>query len=420
MATLQGSAVPRVKLEPPDQNIKPEPADDSPSSYVEEDDDIYEDTGDLDFSQAQQPLWLSHIPRTLWEALSKLQDDDEMEIGTIRVEGPESNPSRVCRGPFCQGHPGANSRQVSMKLVPIKGLENEPKEYILSPPPIEKMRARRPGQAMVFSEKDLPGYKPRPFSWDDIDEEGNPGQGRSFLYERHKRELKKKENKGRYTPYTRRPIPKQTAITGTVAKEFEAIPVKNDEYFELENKKAAEMLKPPERDTAIFATGDEDPAKKHVPLMSLSDKANVLKVRDYLCYTALITTDPPRMHKLGDKHKRRTAPRVSRNMCSLTSLWTFSDNTEFGVYGISRPRSISQKHTCVKRYLKSRLCGKRETSMASGNSRMNTRVTPCCLTRLEWWLPRLKSPTWTNRAWMMKMMMKYLRMLRHDQASFPA
>jgi transcription initiation factor TFIIF subunit beta len=80
----------------PDVNIKPEPMDeDTPSPYVDEDDDMYEDAGDLDFSQSQQQLWLSHIPRTLWETLSKLQDDDEMEIGTIRVEGPESNPSRV-------------------------------------------------------------------------------------------------------------------------------------------------------------------------------------------------------------------------------------------------------------------------------------------------------------------------------------
>ncbi|EXJ85068.1 hypothetical protein A1O3_05743 [Capronia epimyces CBS 606.96] len=260
MATLQGSVIPRVKLEPPDQAIKPEPMDESPSPYVDEDDDIYEDTGDLDVSQAQQPLWLSHIPRTLWETLSKLQDDDEIDIGTIRVEGPESNPSRV-----------------SLKLNALPAFENEPKEYNLFPPPIEKMRARRPGQAMVFLEKDLPGYKPRPFTWDDIDEEGNPGQGRSFLYERHKREIKKKENKGRYTPYTRRPIPKQTAMVGTVAKEFEAIPVKNEEYFVLENKKAAEMLKPPQRDQVIFATGDEDPSRKHMPLMSLSDKATVLK-----------------------------------------------------------------------------------------------------------------------------------------------
>ncbi|OQU96695.1 hypothetical protein CLAIMM_02739 [Cladophialophora immunda] len=261
MATLQGTVIPRVKLEPaPDQNIKMEPTEDTPSPFVDEDDDMYEDAGDLDFSQAQQQLWLSHIPRTLWETLSKLQDDDEIEIGRLRVEGAESNPSRV-----------------SLLLYPLPAFENEPKEYNLFAPPLEKLRSRRPGQALVFSEKDLPGYKARTFAWDDIDEEGNPGQGRSFLYERHKREQKKKENKGRFVPYTRRPIPKQTAITGTVAREFEAVPVKNEEYFMLENKQAAELLKVPEREQTIFATGDYDPEKNSRSFMTMSERQAVLK-----------------------------------------------------------------------------------------------------------------------------------------------
>ncbi|KIW12952.1 hypothetical protein PV08_08139 [Exophiala spinifera] len=261
MATLQGSGIPRVKLESvPDINIKPEPTEDTPSPYVDEDEEMYdEDTGDLDFSQAQQQLWTSHIPKTLWEALSKMQDEDEIEIGTIRVEGPETNPSRV-----------------SMLLKPLPQLANEPKEYILNIPPPEKLRVRRPGQAFVFSEKDLPGYKPRAFAWDEIDEEGNPGQGRSYLYERHKRELKKKENKGRFIPYARRPIPKQTAVTGNVAREFEAIPVKNDEYFIIENKKAEQMLRPPERETAVFDP-KKDPSKHHIPLMTMTDRANALR-----------------------------------------------------------------------------------------------------------------------------------------------
>lgn len=167
---------------------------------------------------------------------------------------------------------------MSLLLNKLPQFENEPKEYILSLPPVEKVRSRRPGQALVFSEKDLPGYKARTFTWDDLDEDGNPGQGRSYLYENHKRQIKKKENKGRYTPYARRPIPKQTAITGTVAKEFEAVPVKNDEYFVLENKQAAELLKIPSREQAIFATGDQDPSRKHLPFMTQTDKANALKV----------------------------------------------------------------------------------------------------------------------------------------------
>lgn len=97
MATLQGSGIPKVKVESTgDNEIKLEPMGDTPSPFVDDEEDAYEDAGDLDFSQVNQQLWLSHIPRTLWEALSKVpEDDEEFEIGKIRVEGPESNPTRV-------------------------------------------------------------------------------------------------------------------------------------------------------------------------------------------------------------------------------------------------------------------------------------------------------------------------------------
>lgn len=140
------------------------------------------------------------------------------------------------------------------------------------------MKSKNPGQALVFSEKDLPGYKAKSFSWDVIDEEGNPGQGRSILYEKHKKEQKKKENKGRFQPYSRRPIPKQTSIAGVVTKEFEAVPVKNDDYFQLESKQAAEMLKLPDRPQTVFARGEDDPSRKHTPFMSIADRANAAKV----------------------------------------------------------------------------------------------------------------------------------------------
>jgi transcription initiation factor TFIIF subunit beta len=99
MATLQGTGMPRVKLESlPDANVKSEPMGDTPSPYSNMDDvGEYEDdgSGDLDMSRVQQQIWFSHIPKTLWETLLALNDDDEVEIGTIRVEGSESNPSRV-------------------------------------------------------------------------------------------------------------------------------------------------------------------------------------------------------------------------------------------------------------------------------------------------------------------------------------
>ena len=94
MATLNGGSLPSFKVENASSTmIKDEPMDDALSPYME--DDIYEDAGDLDFTNAQKRVWLSHIPQTLWDTLSTLDGDDEIEIGTLRVEGSEEQPSRV-------------------------------------------------------------------------------------------------------------------------------------------------------------------------------------------------------------------------------------------------------------------------------------------------------------------------------------
>lgn len=95
---MPGMVIPQVKVEhAPDISVKHEQEDvDMPSpAYADDDPDGFEDAGDLDFSQVNQQLWLSHIPRSLWEALSKLQDNDEIDLGSVRVEGPEENPTRV-------------------------------------------------------------------------------------------------------------------------------------------------------------------------------------------------------------------------------------------------------------------------------------------------------------------------------------
>jgi transcription initiation factor TFIIF subunit beta len=65
--------------------IKTELRDASPSLL--DDDDVYEDAGDLEFfdpSSSQKNLYLARLPTKLWEAWSKLDDDAEIQIGTIR------------------------------------------------------------------------------------------------------------------------------------------------------------------------------------------------------------------------------------------------------------------------------------------------------------------------------------------------
>ena len=66
----------------------------TPSPYMDED-DIYEDAGDLDFSSAGTPLWLTRLPAALWNQWSSLPDDEEIEVGTVRIEGPITDPTRV-------------------------------------------------------------------------------------------------------------------------------------------------------------------------------------------------------------------------------------------------------------------------------------------------------------------------------------
>ena len=60
------------------------------------DEDIYEDAGDLDFSGAAQPIYLTRLPKDLWERWNALGDDEEVTVGTIRIEGDLRAPKRVC------------------------------------------------------------------------------------------------------------------------------------------------------------------------------------------------------------------------------------------------------------------------------------------------------------------------------------
>jgi transcription initiation factor TFIIF subunit beta len=101
MSALNGAAIPILKVDnAPSPHIKDEAPDATPSPYMEED-DVYEDAGDLDFSQSQQEFWLSRVPKSLWELWASMPEDGEIEIGTIRVEGDSSDPKRVRQETCC-------------------------------------------------------------------------------------------------------------------------------------------------------------------------------------------------------------------------------------------------------------------------------------------------------------------------------
>lgn len=87
----------QIKQDPDAMYIKQDPDDKDMVLADLDDEDLYEDAGDLDFSAANQHVWMSRLPRQLWENWAHIDDEDEeIEIGTIRIEGDPSDLKRVC------------------------------------------------------------------------------------------------------------------------------------------------------------------------------------------------------------------------------------------------------------------------------------------------------------------------------------
>ena len=90
---MNGVTIPAMKVEnAPSPQIKVDPA----CGHTDEE-DVYEDEGDLDFTMSERPQWLSRVPKSLWEVLASMPEDGEIEIGTVRVEGDMTNPTRVSK-----------------------------------------------------------------------------------------------------------------------------------------------------------------------------------------------------------------------------------------------------------------------------------------------------------------------------------
>ncbi|RMD40937.1 hypothetical protein DV735_g4181, partial [Chaetothyriales sp. CBS 134920] len=241
MAALSSGPVPIVKVE--DDVVKDEPMEDDAVPYMDDPDD---EGGDLDFTGAKQEVWLGHVPRTLWGVLSKLgtiDDDDEIEIGTIRVEGPESRPQRV-------------SLLLNSNLTQFS---TQHKEYNLFETKPTERRAKRRGSALIFSEQDVPGYQARRFNFNDVDEQGNPVQANSKLFEKWKRSQNNKKRRAdkeagvEDTPQPQRwKIPKKTAIQGVISREFDVKPVKNADYLAIEAVQTGSMLHQKKKQEAVL------------------------------------------------------------------------------------------------------------------------------------------------------------------------
>ncbi|KAJ5183763.1 hypothetical protein N7492_001379 [Penicillium capsulatum] len=209
----------QVKPDPDAMYIKQDP--DSKDVVLDDidDEDIYEDAGDLDFSASGQNVWLSRLPRQLWQHWMQLDDDEEIEIGTMRIEG----------------EPG-DLKRVSLRLHDRSDNQDIPKDYTLQKSTVNSEKASHMTQnTYVFTEKDIPGADKGMAVF---------GEGRSVLYEHTKREARRREQGKKWEPYVRKTVPKQTALVGRVSEEFNCLPVENEEFQRISEQRALDALKP--------------------------------------------------------------------------------------------------------------------------------------------------------------------------------
>ncbi|CAI7678925.1 hypothetical protein N7509_004077 [Penicillium cosmopolitanum] len=212
----------QVKQDPDAMYIKQDP--DSKDTVLADidDEDLYEDAGDLDFSLAGQSVWISRLPRQLWENWAHLDDDEEIEVGTMRIEQNPTDPNDI--------------KRVSLRLHDRPDNREIPKDYTLQQQTVTSTNASHMTQnTYVFTEKDIPGVENRMATF---------GETRSALYEAQKRDARRREQGKRWEPYVRKTIPKHTALVGQASQEFNCLPVENEEFRLISEKRALEALKP--------------------------------------------------------------------------------------------------------------------------------------------------------------------------------
>ncbi|KAI9765705.1 MAG: hypothetical protein M1835_007329 [Candelina submexicana] len=245
MAALNGGAVPSIKVERENDimsgiepHIKPDPDAPGPSPATAFEEDVYEDAGDLDFSQAKQPIWLTRIPKFLWDNWSEIDNEQEIQLGTVRVEGSLQDIKRMSL--LLSSDPAHNG--------------TVPKEYNL---PITN---ETPVNTYVFTEKNLPGYESK---LTDTPKPGVEAGAAKFppIPARLKYQNRQKsgnpeavDKNKRWEPYYPKAVPKQTTLAGHVRRELNCLPVENKEYRRVIEERTRQAMKP--KPKTQFLDGD--------------------------------------------------------------------------------------------------------------------------------------------------------------------
>ncbi|KAF2270658.1 transcription initiation factor IIF [Lojkania enalia] len=205
----------------PDPDIKMDPDAMTPPGSGYMDDDFYEDTGELQLpdKNAQKDIWLTRIPRWLYDAVANYDDladgndDDQIVIGEVQFFPDPDRPGGVS------------------KTRPMRMFFND-KWYDKSKLPrafqlqMSQASSDMLANTYVFTEKDLPGYKPTGLG------QGRQGVSGNFGIQDPKARVQKRSK-------YKKAIPKQTSLLGSATREYTATPLPTKEYIEFEKQRTS-------------------------------------------------------------------------------------------------------------------------------------------------------------------------------------
>ncbi|KAI1379395.1 transcription initiation factor IIF, beta subunit-domain-containing protein [Hypoxylon crocopeplum] len=274
-------AASRVKAE---QGIKAELDDNGVSPAAVSEDDVYEDAGDLEFYDPtdlhEGSVYLTHVPKYLYDAWARMDDDAEIKIGTLR-QWTEKGPN------------GETKTRIAVlldhKLAPHQQI---PKEYNL------EIKDQHLTNTFLFTEQDLPGYKskaqgansdipaylrPKPERRENTQPEADNKHGR----------------KKRYQPYYRKAIPKKTVLAGRFRHELNCQPAWTDETKHWLDIRNSDAMKPKATTTLTSAAR---------PVGLIQAGAHVSNDK----FSNFVRTGPE-AKKGAKKHKEEKAARVPKS-----------------------------------------------------------------------------------------------------------
>ncbi|ORY00256.1 transcription initiation factor IIF, beta subunit-domain-containing protein [Clohesyomyces aquaticus] len=245
------------------EDVKMENDAGTPSGSGYMDDEFYEDTGELQLPDPHKDrdIWLTRIPKWLFEKVSKWDDLADL------AEGDDNELVQIGEMLIFPDH---SQNGKASKTEPMRMFLSDrwamkagvPRAFELSTTPATKEQM---ANTYIFTEKDLPGYKPNGYNQNYNFNNSNKGGFGGFggggggVQDPKARIYKR----GKY----RKAIPKHTALLGPSTREYIANPIPTPEFLEFERKRTYHAIQGANTKTNIIESVSEVKSAERVQNM---------------------------------------------------------------------------------------------------------------------------------------------------------